>query len=902
MTTASTQSTPTYTPPPPRPSLSPDIEWRENEMGELAPFVRGTTRQIIWAPQPGSQEAFLTCPIFETLYEGSRGGGKTDTLLMDFAQHVGKGFGAEWRGVLFRKTYPELQDVVEKAKKWFPRIWPGSGMHETKHQWEWETGERLLFRHADKPGDYWKYHGCVDEGEVLTTHRGWQDIRDIQVGEEVVSVTPDGTVTSQRVTATFAKQHDGPLIRYEGRGRFMSFTPEHKLAVASTSDNSHTLIPFRDCPRDIPLRTGGWAMPEQPSTLRVPACFPHATPGDYCEFMGWFLSEGWSLKPTTRKKSTTCGISQSKQVNPKKYEQIHALLQRMLPDKKLRATPRDVQWSAGKEQHAFLRSFGGVYEKFVPRGIIEHATRAELRRFLDAFIDGDGTRQGTRLYAFSSSPKLLDGVSEIATRLGYSTHHTTRMRDLPSVTHSGREIRATVPSGCVALNPRPVLNLRTNNRKRAERNGVPSKKIQTKQVPYSGPVYCIEVEETHCFFIRQRGSTWLSGNSSFPWIAWEELTTWANLDLYTSMMSICRSTVRAIPRKYRATTNPYGPGHNIVKARFKLPLPPSEIIHRPLTDERGQQRVAIRSNVYENRVLLHADPGYIARIAASAPNPAALRAWLEGNWDVVAGGMIDDVWVPSVHIIPNVSPDQIPAGWRIDRSYDHGQSRPFSVGWWAESDGTPITLQKTVFTPHGPTTTTITVGEVQGDLVRIAEWYGCSGEPNKGLNLDPLSEIAPGIRSREESMGIARRVRPGPADTAIYDSYSPGRSVAGDMKKGGVTWTRADKGPGSRKQGWQQIRRLLRGSLGLGDESPVEEFHREKPIIDPATGLPVPRPRKHPGMWVCERCTDFVRTVPALPRDDKDPDDVDTRSEDHIGDEVRYRVRRRSTDVKQRNF
>ena len=72
-----------------------------------------TTR---WAPLPGAQFQFLTCPIYEALMHGTRGGGKTDTLLMSFAQHTGKGFGQHWRGVLFRLTYPQLADVVAKSQ------------------------------------------------------------------------------------------------------------------------------------------------------------------------------------------------------------------------------------------------------------------------------------------------------------------------------------------------------------------------------------------------------------------------------------------------------------------------------------------------------------------------------------------------------------------------------------------------------------------------------------------------------------------------------------------------------------------------------------------------------------------------------------------------------------------
>ena len=96
------------------------IEWREAEPGELRGYYvdpeTGKESEATWCPQYGSQLAFLMAhPIFEVLYEGTRGPGKTDCLLMDFLQHVGKGYGSEWRGILFRQTYPQLSDVINKS-------------------------------------------------------------------------------------------------------------------------------------------------------------------------------------------------------------------------------------------------------------------------------------------------------------------------------------------------------------------------------------------------------------------------------------------------------------------------------------------------------------------------------------------------------------------------------------------------------------------------------------------------------------------------------------------------------------------------------------------------------------------------------------------------------------------
>ena len=50
-------------------------------------------------------------------------------------------------------------------------------------------------------------------------------------------------------------------------------------------------------------------------------------------------------------------------------------------------------------------------------------------------------------------------------------------------------------------------------------------------------------------------------------------------------------------------------------------------------------------------------------------------------------------------------------------------------------------------------------------------------------------------------------------------------------------------------------------------------------------------PRENPGLFVFDTCTAFIETLPVLPRDEKDMDDVDTDAEDHVADEVRYFVR-----------
>ena len=340
-------------------------------------------------------------------------------------------------------------------------------------------------------------------------------------------------------------------------------------------------------------------------------------------------------------------------------------------------------------------------------------------------------------------------------------------------------------------------------------------------------------------------SYWSFHGHEYPFVGFEELTGWPSIECYESMMSCNRSSFQPkpgqpkIPLMVRSTTNPYGVGHNWVKAYFIDPAPYGV----PIVNSQGQKRVTLFGSVNENKFL---DQEYVKTLNALT-DPNKRKAWLFGSWDITSGGMFDDLWNRDLHVLPRFVP---PATWRIDRSFDWGSSHPFSVGWWAESDGLPATVAG------------VERWFPRGTLIRMDEWYGCSGKPNEGLRLTAQA-VANGIVERETRMRerVPQQIKAGPADSSIY-AVTDDVSIAQNMAKAGVRWTPADKKPGSRKNGWELIRVRLEAVVTGEDR---------------------------PGMYVMDNCRDFLRTVPPIARDQRDPDDVDTEAEDHIADEVRYR-------------
>ena len=292
----------------------------------------------------------------------------------------------------------------------------------------------------------------------------------------------------------------------------------------------------------------------------------------------------------------------------------------------------------------------------------------------------------------------------------------------------------------------------------------------------------------------------------------------------------------AVPVQLLLTANPGGPGHHWIKHRYIDPAPRGMTpLTRMLPSGKESHRfIFIPSRVEDNRILLDHDPGYVDRLHLVG-NAELVRAWLEGDWSVIAGAFFPEFSITR-HVI---EPRSLPRYWHRFRSMDWGSARPFSVGWWAVSDGE---------LPEFP----------RGALVRYREWYGASA-PNTGLRLT-AEEVADGILSRERDDVQAGRVMTGVADPAIF-SEDGGPSIGQRMAARGVFFNRADNARVTRAGamgGWDQLRARLRGDGEV------------------------------PAMFFFSTCAAIIRTLPALQHDDGRPEDVDTEGEDHGPDEVRY--------------
>ena len=101
---------------------------------------------ILWEPTK-KQALALSCPAFELFYGGAAGGGKSDFLLMDFVSGCNK-YGKAWRGIFFRRTYAELDEIILRAKELYIPL--GAKYNKTDKTFMFPTGSFLRLRYMDR--------------------------------------------------------------------------------------------------------------------------------------------------------------------------------------------------------------------------------------------------------------------------------------------------------------------------------------------------------------------------------------------------------------------------------------------------------------------------------------------------------------------------------------------------------------------------------------------------------------------------------------------------------------------------------------------------------------------------------------------------------------------------------
>ena len=320
---------------------------------------------------------------------------------------------------------------------------------------------------------------------------------------------------------------------------------------------------------------------------------------------------------------------------------------------------------------------------------------------------------------------------------------------------------------------------------------------------------------------------------AFSWIGFDELTQWATPFAWNYMRSRLRTASSDLPIYMRATTNPGGPGHGWVKKMFIDPAPYGKTFDA--TDIETSEILKYPAGHSKAGQSLFKRKFIPARLS---DNPYLSR---EGDYEAM------------LLSLPEQQRRQLLEGdWDIKEGAAFTEfNRDIHV---VEPFHIPNNWVKFRSCDYG-------YGSYSGVL-----WFAVSPSEQlivyRELYVSKVlaTDLADMINELEAEDG---NMKYGVLDSSLWHKRGDtGPSLAEQMIMRGCRFRPSDRSKGSRVSGKNEIHRRLQ----------VDEYTEEPRIV------------------FFDTCTNMVSQLPAIPLDKKNPEDVDTRAEDHLYDALRYGI------------
>lgn len=320
---------------------------------------------------------------------------------------------------------------------------------------------------------------------------------------------------------------------------------------------------------------------------------------------------------------------------------------------------------------------------------------------------------------------------------------------------------------------------------------------------------------------------------SFSWIGMDELTQWHTPFAWNYLRSRLRSTAPDLPIYMRATTNPGGAGHNWVKKMFIDPANFGEAFDATDIDSGETLRYPVG----------HSKEGQALFKRRFIPAKLADNPFLSEAGDYEA----------NLLSLPEHQRRQL-----LEGSWDIAEGAAFTE--WdrnvhvVEPYELPKTWVKFRACDYG-------YGSYSAVL-----WFAVTPDEQlvvyRELYVSKVlaADLADMVLELEEDDG---NIRYGVLDSSCWHRRGDtGPSLAEQMISRGCRWRPSDRSAGSRVAGKNELHRRLK----------VDDETFEPEIV------------------FFSSCRNLISQLPILPLDKKNPEDIDTKAEDHLYDALRYGI------------
>ena len=255
---------------------------------------------------------------------------------------------------------------------------------------------------------------CFDKETDVLTNEGWKNWTNVTGQEMFLSMNPEnGKVYWEKANKLIKYHYKGNFRHYKGFAYELMTTDTHIHFTKSKYGKYRLKFEDSFCKTELLVNTGnGWdgKNDEYFNIGGLKLKFE-----DYCELMGWWLSDG-SISKLRNGKTYQLKITQEKKQN------------RPIVEKILKKCFGRVWVGNGAfyvnihdEVADYFRQFGHSYNKYIP-DIIKNAKIECIDIFMEAFCRGDGNKRVKQnnkikskevVYNSTSSPKLSSDLGEL---------------------------------------------------------------------------------------------------------------------------------------------------------------------------------------------------------------------------------------------------------------------------------------------------------------------------------------------------------------------------------------------------------------------------------------------------------------------------------------------------------
>ena len=336
---------------------------------------------------------------------------------------------------------------------------------------------------------YWRTYGlpiaitnCWDMETRVMTENGMKGYTELSEGDKVWTLDADENMVLESVKKKIKMSSSGKMIKFDGSGTDQLVTPNHRMmfrkSVGSPRrwggiEEAHAadLIGMKGRIR-VP-RFGNWHG-NSSDTVETP--FGEVSAEWAAEICGWFVSEGWVNK-------TIICLGAGTEDQKLEMERLLGGYGRVYRNGRTVAV-------ANKELGNWLVSMcgSGSYDKRLSSEI-KGMDSKYLEVFLNAAVDGDGTRYGAGGVIYTVSEDLAYDYAEIAMKVGYAAKVSSRVT---------KSFRTQEPLTSY------IMRYSTNKGEVESRN--------ISEVGYDGDVWCISVPSGRVF-IERGGNISLTGQT-----------------------------------------------------------------------------------------------------------------------------------------------------------------------------------------------------------------------------------------------------------------------------------------------------------------------------------------------------------------------------------------------------